>query len=459
MAYIIRIKDGSESEPRTMAFEHAPIRIGRNQLNEVVLNEPFVSFWHGILQFEGERATYMDLGSTNGTTVNGQKAPGHTSVPLRGTMQDVIAIGPIQLSVSIGPVPPQLLRKSRLSTMDLTQRGGFTSTLFRIAEDAPAAAPAGGKAKALLKTQVLGVAEAAPPVDAAVLERFVERIRPAYEASRKASAALASQASAALDALEASHRGPAAQLAFERLEALASEPELLAALRAAGVELGDREPVEALDWLARLTHGEARPASPEDVSERRAMERVGAVLETFASALVELRRGYEQFGSEMALRVVHEDTPLHRAEDARAVLRFALDPKLDGAETVAALRDLFVDLAVHQVAMLSGVMAGVRDLLAEMSPEKLGGAKGAALARPGGGGLFARLLPFRAAGLFRRYAQLHGAVVDEDRFTRTVFGKAFAKAYFSVTGGRTERDSSSERGGAPAQRDPFDKRS
>jgi predicted component of type VI protein secretion system len=445
MAYIIRILEGRDEKAHMVAFENAPIRVGRNQLNEVVLNEAFVSYWHGILQFEGERATYMDLGSTNGTTVNGRKAPGHTPIPLLGTMQDVIEIGPIKLSVSTGPVPPQLLLSSRMSSLDSGSGGGFTSTLFRMAASPAAATPRGGKQKALLKTQVLADATETATVDQAVLDAFIARVRPAYDASRRASADLAQKTVAALDGLDEVDRDAAARYAFEKLVVLSSEPELLAALRAAKIDLGGHEPVDALEWLSRLTEGDARLDGARDVSAKLAMERVGAVLETFASALVELRRGYEQFGSEMALHVLHEDTPLHEAEDARAVLRFALDPKRDGTETVAALREIFVDLAVHQVAMLSGVMAGVRDLLGEMSPQKLGGAKGASLARPGGGGLLGRLFPFRAAGLFRRYAETHAAVVEEDRFTRTVFGKAFAKAYFSITGGRRGLDSSGGR--------------
>ncbi|GIV01947.1 MAG: hypothetical protein KatS3mg015_0777 [Fimbriimonadales bacterium] len=48
-------------------------RIGRKPDNDVVLADPFVSGSHGILELEGQSAFYTDVGSTNGSFLNGAK--------------------------------------------------------------------------------------------------------------------------------------------------------------------------------------------------------------------------------------------------------------------------------------------------------------------------------------------------------------------------------------------------
>jgi hypothetical protein len=60
-----------------ISITSAPVNIGRLSSNDVVLSDPNVSRRHAQLRREGERWIIQDLGSTNGTLVNGRQAAEH----------------------------------------------------------------------------------------------------------------------------------------------------------------------------------------------------------------------------------------------------------------------------------------------------------------------------------------------------------------------------------------------
>ena len=66
---------GGESE--TISITKEPVVIGRMSSNDVVLADPNVSRRHAELRRAGGRWLLVDLGSTNGTTVNGKLAREH----------------------------------------------------------------------------------------------------------------------------------------------------------------------------------------------------------------------------------------------------------------------------------------------------------------------------------------------------------------------------------------------
>ena len=47
---------------------------------------------------------------------------------------------------------------------------------------------------------------------------------------------------------------------------------------------------------------------------------------------------------------------------------------------------------------------------------------------------------FKAKAALADLEERRKSLLEEDRFARVVFGKAFARAYYSVTGGRVESD-------------------
>ena len=79
----LRVKDISLDKPL--------IRIGRDPTNELPLDHPAISRFHSELRKEGTRYVLSDLGSSNGTFVNGKAVTKHVLEP-----QDKVAIGPVQ---------------------------------------------------------------------------------------------------------------------------------------------------------------------------------------------------------------------------------------------------------------------------------------------------------------------------------------------------------------------------
>jgi hypothetical protein len=89
---VVASPEGEPEEGTSLALD-AIATLGRDVNNSVVVEDQFVSAEHAILTFRG-RAWYLeDLGSTNGTYVNG--APVEDVTPLG--FGDVIQIGEVRL--------------------------------------------------------------------------------------------------------------------------------------------------------------------------------------------------------------------------------------------------------------------------------------------------------------------------------------------------------------------------
>jgi hypothetical protein len=90
---VVLVSPGGEPAEGTSLALDAIATIGRDVNNAIVVEDQFVSAEHAILTFRG-RAWYIeDLGSTNGTYVNG--APVEGVVPLG--FGDVIQVGQVRL--------------------------------------------------------------------------------------------------------------------------------------------------------------------------------------------------------------------------------------------------------------------------------------------------------------------------------------------------------------------------
>ena len=94
----ISVKDPTSTSERKLTFSKSPVRIGRNQLNDIPLDDPFVSEWHGLIHFGGESVDYYDLGSTNGTILDGKRLTKNVPAPL--TERSRIHLGRIELTVA-----------------------------------------------------------------------------------------------------------------------------------------------------------------------------------------------------------------------------------------------------------------------------------------------------------------------------------------------------------------------
>jgi hypothetical protein len=113
------VVERGELAGQEFALEEATVMIGRGQENDIHLAEPGTSRQHARLQHKPQGWTLTDLGSTNGTSVNGQRLRPHEVYLLRPG--DRIAIGSSVLVVeepaasqSTWPVPKQRERHPAL---------------------------------------------------------------------------------------------------------------------------------------------------------------------------------------------------------------------------------------------------------------------------------------------------------------------------------------------------------
>src|SRR5512138_3861156 len=99
---VVVVRDGA-GRTRREAFLRSPVRIGRDPAADLVLDAPWVSARHGLVQFDEAAAFYTDLGSRNGTAAGGRPVPPHAPVRLEPEL--VLELGPLRLSFERASLP------------------------------------------------------------------------------------------------------------------------------------------------------------------------------------------------------------------------------------------------------------------------------------------------------------------------------------------------------------------
>ena len=89
-AVIVKTACGGLEAGTRYRFSEA-LSFGRSQTNDVVINEPYVSHEHACIILQQKQYVLVDLGSRNGSTVNGKTCEQDTVL----TDGDLIGIGPV----------------------------------------------------------------------------------------------------------------------------------------------------------------------------------------------------------------------------------------------------------------------------------------------------------------------------------------------------------------------------
>jgi predicted component of type VI protein secretion system len=453
---VIQIERTDERRADTCAFAQSPVRVGRNPLNDLQLDEGFVSQWHGVIRFDETQTTYLDLGSTNPTLIDGQPVQRNLEIPISETTD--LRIGSLRLHLLRVPAADELYgarRKTNFARMGREEEGGVAKTMFLLdltppggapaVEDPPprvdSAKPSARPGAAPAPASMRAVASAAPvpsssvrPI-AAQLPSSAAGLDPALHAAYlqflESRRVLLARVSAELEATASGERESMIARLIGALPELGRETELRAMLAKLGINPLRTGVPEMEDWFRRLTDG-LFPPPGVPINVALAMERIGEVLEVFSTAFVELRKAHTDFCAEMALEAPSDSTVLRTTESPRALLAYLLNPGKEGGAKVTELARAMADFAVHQVALVSAVVQGARDVLEELSPETLAGA-GETVDKPG---FMAKLFGGDKTKLWQRYVAVFAEAVDEDRFTRKLFGRGFARKYYAITGGR-----------------------
>jgi type VI secretion system protein ImpI len=426
----VNTQDGSVLE-RT--FDRSPVRIGRSSLNELQIQAAFVSQYHAVIEFDGTRLLLRDLGSTNGTTLraSGRMTP-NTAIDLTQHNYEFAIVSLWFQLFFVADVAPAKVERKKEGTILSMDVGELQERMKMMAGGAPAVAPAGLSGPDRSR-------------------EHLARLQPSYDEYRASWGKLYRELFSLSNALDPASRARLLQLMladmapvqnegdFQRLAAQLGMPAAVAggAQRGRG---GTQEETVALEAMREL--------AASFVPERGPLERVvdivafaqkmQDVLDVFFKCFLPLRDGHKQFTTRMDIKRTRSPKESMNAalavETAREPRQLAArvldwgDPSNEGSR---AIESKFAEVMVHQVAMLNGVMRGVRSLLAKLAPATIESELGNPRRRAAGG---SQLGPFRYKTLWELYAEIYGDFAEEKQATEAIFGKDFADAYSELAG-------------------------
>ena len=409
---IAHVTNQATKKSETFAFDSSPVRLGRNPLNEMTVTDSTVSQWHGLFRFDEHQLSYVDLGSTNGTALNGQRVKRNESITLKAG--DLLQISQINIKVSRARLPKVNLSSKECTFLQESEERDRTIML-----DVDAA------------SVLAAITLKAKPED---VDRVTLQCSVAYKNYQRALNDAVDHLGICLEQLPKASRGPVALALRDRIPDLAETTRFRTFANKLGLRPEQLGHVDIEDWLGRLLHGlEGASVLKGKVDVHEAMPRLGAILETFAQSYLDLHSGYQQFLAGMGLRLNTDDGGrLGQSKTAREALAYLLDG--DGKGRIRELNRAFADLALHQVALLNGVVEGVRGMLGDISPEAIaglpGGEESVAVRTASGGGIFGS----RVKQWWRDFAEKYSDLTVEERFTKHMFGRAFSRAYLTIMG-------------------------
>jgi predicted component of type VI protein secretion system len=445
MALLVRIRDASSGSDETQIFTSSPVRIGRNPLNDLTLDYGFVSQWHGVVKFDRSDINYVDLGSTNGTQVDGRRIAERTPVRIAGPGTKT-SIGSLDLTAQwTDEAHDPAVGRPKIRTQFMTNLPDWAQGIGAAPpgpiEPALPSAPSPGESAPflLMPEQVPDRTDATPGLQGPLVA--VEELRTAYDDYRASWRSLLPQLRRKIEAAPPAMREMTALFITSEFPQVTAEPEFAQMLTELNIDRLTAGCLDIEEWLRRLTNDDN--FSAQQHSPAIAMEHVGATLEVFADSFLELRRGYDQFGKEMGLGTNYGQSPLDRASGVHEVIAWLMDPDADQGERLNDLKRTFASFAIHQVAMMGAAVEGARDLLDSLSPGSISGSAGESEAMVSSTqAMLFRLLnvwPFTPIVSWSKYKRRFEATTEEDRFTRKLFGRKFLRAYLTLIGSQESR--------------------
>ncbi|MBW2458536.1 MAG: FHA domain-containing protein, partial [Deltaproteobacteria bacterium] len=387
-ALTAQVLDTQSNETFEASFDRFPVRIGRNQLNDLHVDRPYISQFHASFEVTGTQIWVKDLGSTNGTVYLGQKLVRDQPVEVSGKPE--LQIGPIVLRLALVEVekeeaPPA----AKASVLDI-------------------GTPAGDELMAAMSR----------PVSPGQEDPFIRQLVPYVEAYRSAWANVYRLVYEHLTRLQPEVRNGYLRRLLLEHPTVAQESDFQKVSQYYGVpvqEHGDLNPqTAALAALVELHQhfapddGKLDEAPKLLAFARRMRDSMAVFLKTFVS----LRDGHQEFETEVLRkdRFEEEGDKVGTAKDHLELATVLFAQEANSEATCHQLHEVFVEVMTHQVAMLNGVMEGVKQLLDKLSPKAIedGYAK-----KGKKGGLFSN----KYEGLWEEYLTVHGDYQGEDKET------------------------------------------
>jgi type VI secretion system protein ImpI len=378
-----------------------PIRIGRNALNDYVVNHGAISSFHARIEDVDGKLCIIDLGSKNGVRV-----------PLPGAIPVMV---PPNQPMDLAPAGFQFFLGSHVriqitfdQVRDLLEFRGPLSMSGEVL----------GNAHMLLQTPSQLPAPPAMPAQGPHGGPGLGGVSPLPALAGAPSPGPAAGAPPPLHAAgQPQPGGPRQRANTGFLGPMNAEVMALQGLRELAGSLIPGVPLESTGDIARF------------------ITKLHDALDVFCRSFIPLRDGYSQFISSLDLqrssvRRSHMRSPSYLAVEGattpEAVALALLSPSDRSFDAPQAVEGIFADLMLHQLAMLEGVMRGVRALLEELSPENI--------ERNAGGHL-----PLgRYKAIWTTYCQTFENLYEERQAFAYIFGPEFTAAYRQYRAGRPD---------------------
>ena len=412
---ILQIENIEERRAQSWAFHRSPVRIGRHPFNSLRLKQEYVSQWHAVVRFHTEKTTYLDLGSTNPTLIDGVAIDPNVEVEVTDARD--VRIGNLRFHFIRDPNPPPEIPTAPSAHASLMEGTAAVGSQKTVSLPSYRPAPMGAPSPAQRAAPELR----SPVTTGATTAAMYQRWRADFA---ELLVALQRELSSAP---EAERRGRVHDQ-LRLFPELAYEERYRAALTA--LQLESLLPLDPATWL-RARIGGFFALRENEVP--RVFERAGQLLDMFAEAFIATRREHERMSGELRLERHAEQSLLQRTDNGQTVLAYLLNPQV-GAERLDELTRVFTDFAMHQVAVLSGAIEGARAILHRLSPTELEKAK----APPANAlaleqeGHWQRLVPHPSRSLWRKYLHRHHDLIEGDQFARELFGPDFARRYYAL---------------------------
>ena len=415
MASLVVTVETPDAPARELVFQSSPVRLGRGADNEVCLPFPFVSDHHGEVRFDDRSASYMDLGSTNGTRVEGYRIVSHAPLPIVERL--VVVIGTLTLAFRHREAGVQ----GSIGALATTTPASAVRAVPDIAARAPEPAAPVQRDRYAPPTLFPGSSGHGPePSDRIVRDRLAPPTlfppgapRPQPQPVRDRESGPPSRAAG-----ELAGRTPIVPWGGPPADR-SPEPSIVAA----EVERsGPSAAVPARTPTPALAPGVPLPGMSAGAVAADQHARLQKLAKVMCDELVRLRKTYEAFGRETGIRPfpLSGTARLHDLQDGDELIRYLTSSLLSDAR-LEELKRLFADMAAHQLALMGAILEGARGALQNVAPQDSTGG------RP-------RLAIFEDKRWNENLERFSAFVEDDDRLQAAVFGPEFADAYAAARG-------------------------
>ena len=372
---LVTVFNRTTGERTVREFQSSPVRIGRHARNHLALSFPFVSTWHAIVEFDDHRLVFTDVGSTNGTQIAGQRV--ESGVPVRGTDDLSVLIGSVELTF-LRPPP--------------SGASAFPSDHQRADE---------------------GSRERTSLVNMQKLHAAIESVRTLDERRHALDREISALLETAWHSMNQAERAAMRSMLQEKIPTLGRGAGPFAVSGAPGTAAGGHATARQL--IQSLCPNLPPPQTAAE--EHRMLARIEDVLRTTARSFLELLKGHRQFGDEVGIRTVREETSVHRATTPEQLLESLLSGRTSGDDLNTAYRELMV----HHIGLIRAVLDGVRAVLVRIDPHAI--ERETVIA-----------WPRKSAAMWSNFARRHQVLMEDDRkLAQLLFGPEFAQAYADAT--------------------------